>query len=289
MHFGQTLRVLRTTARLSLRELARQIAVSAAYLSQVETGKAPPPSPKRIRAIEVSLGVPEGYLLSAAERLDLNVAALLHDVPPVADFLRTALEVGLEGDDFQDMITLLKAKGAAGMRRAMRQQGHLDLDADGAAEIRHVSDYLVEERITILKGAQDKDTLFGELASRVSEYVPGLLRDTVLDELWEREREASTGIGSGIAVPHATHPVFERTVLILLVLEKAVDYDAVDGEPVDICFLLLAPDSARREHLELLARVAQLCSHPSFVKGVRSANTPAEILDFVKLCPARIP
>jgi len=281
--------VLRTTAGLSLRELARQITVSPAYLSQVETGKAPPPRPKRIQAIEASLGVPEGYLLSAAERLDLNVAALLHDVPPVADFLRTALEAGLKGDDFQDMITLLKGKGADGMRRAIRHEKHLDLDSEASTEIRHVSDYLVEERITILKGHRDKDALFGELASHVTQHVEGLKRETVLHELWAREKQASTGIGSGIAVPHATHAQLERTLLILVVLEKAVDYGAIDGEPVDICFLLLAPDSARREHLELLARVAQLCSHPSFTKGVRSANTPAEMLDFVKLCPSRIP
>jgi len=233
--------------------------------------------------------VPEGYLLSAAERLDANVAALLHDVPAVADFLRTALEAGLQDDDFQDMITLLKAKGAAGIRRALRQEGRLGIDAESATEIRHVSDYLIEDRIAFLKGSADKDTLFGELAHRVADHVSGLTSETVLDELWEREREASTGIGSGIAVPHATHSLLERTVLILVVLEQAVDYNAVDGEPVDICFLLLAPDSARREHLELLARVAQLCSHPSFTRGVRSANTAAEIMDFVKLCSARIP
>ena len=68
-----------------------------------------------------------------------------------------------------------------------------------------------------------------------------------------------------------------------------IEYSVVDGEPVDICFFVLAPDSAQREHLELLARIAQVCAHPSFTKGVREGNSPGDILQFVKLCATRIP
>ena len=289
MHFGQTLRVLRTTAGLSLRQLARQIEVSPAYLSQVETGKVPPPQPSRIQAIETSLGVPEGYLLSSTDRLDASISELLHDAPVVIDFLRTAMQAGLEPSDFQDMIELLNARGAVGLRLALGQKPRLQLSGDSETDIRHLSDYLIEERIMRLKGAADKDSLFDELASRAAEQVPGLNRETVCQELWSAEREASTGIGSGIAVPHLTHSTVQHTVVLLAVLEQGVDYGAIDSEPVDICFLLLAPDWGRKEHLELLARIAQVCSHPSFTQGVRAGGTPAEILNFVTQSATRIP
>ena len=289
MHFGQTLRVLRTTAGLSLRELARQIEVSAAYLSQVETGKVPPPLPRRIRAIESSLGVPEGYLLSSTHRLDTSISGLLHDAPVVVDFLRVAMQVGLEPRDFQDMIELLNARGAIGLRLAMSQRSALQSNGDSQSDILHLSDYLVEERIMYLEGAPDKDRLFVDLAARAAEQVPGLSQHAVLEALWHAERKAATGIGSGIAVPHLTHPELQHTLVLLAVLDRGVDYGAVDGDPVDICFLLLAPDSARREHLDLLARIAQVCSHPSFTHGVRAGGTPTEILNFITQCATRIP
>ena len=281
--------MLRTTAGVSLRHLAREIEVSPAYLSQVETGKVLPPRPRRIRAIEDSLGVPEGYLLSAAHRLDTNVTALLDEVPVVADFLRAAIQAGLQPSDFQDMIELLGTEGAPGFRRKMSGGKHLKLVPDGYHEVRHLTDYLTEDRVTLMAGAQDKGCLFDELARLAASQVPGLTAEVVREELWDKEREASTGIGDGIAVPHATDPLLERTLAFLVVLDKAVDYQAIDGAPVDVCFFLLAPDSAQREHLELLARIAQVCAHPSFCRGVREGGTAEEVLKFVTLCSTRIP
>ena len=274
---------------MSLRHLAREIEVSPAYLSQVETGKVLPPQPSRIRAIEDTLGVPEGYLLSAAHRLDASVRALLDEVPVVADFLRAAIHAGLQPSDFQDMIELLGAEGAPGFRRKMSAGAHLSLVPEGYHEVRHLTDYLVEERITLMAGARDKSCLFDELARLAATQVEGLTAEVVHDELWRKEREASTGIGDGIAVPHATHPLLEQTLAFLVVLDKPVDYAAIDGVPVDICFFLLAPDSAQREHLELLARIAQVCAHPSFCRGVRDGGRASELLTFITLCSTRIP
>ena len=104
-----------------------------------------------------------------------------------------------------------------------------------------------------------------------------------------RENVRAVFAGSGIAVPHLTHPELQHTLVLLAVLDRGVDYGAVDGDPVDICFLLLAPDSARREHLDLLARIAWVCSHPSFTQGVRAGETSTEILNFITQCATRIP
>lgn len=261
--------------------------MSPAYLSQVETGKVPPPRSSRIQAIEKALEVPSGYLLSSTDRLDAAIAGLLHDAPVVIDFLRLAIDSGLKSDDFQDMIELLNARGATGLRRALEHS--LPCGGDAKTDIRHLSDYLIEERIMFLRGAVDKDNLFDELASYAARCIPILSREVVYEGLWHAEREASTGIGIGIAVPHLTHPALQHTVVLLAVLDQGVDYGAIDNKPVDICFLLLAPNSARREQLELLARIAQVCSHPSFTQGVRSADTPTQILNFVTHSATRIP
>ena len=90
-------------------------------------------------------------------------------------------------------------------------------------------------------------------------------------------------------MPHATHHLLDHTLIFLMVLDQPVDYAAIDNEPVDICFFVLAPESAQQEHLELLARIAQVCAHPSFTKGIRGGNSPKDILQYVRLCATRIP
>lgn len=291
MHFGHTLRILRNTAGVSLRALARQIGVSPAYLSQVETGKVPAPRQARILEIEAALGVQRGYLLSAARRLDSQVVDFLQAVPAAADFLHAAMQARLKGAHFQIMTEQLARGGAAALHIMLDAAAPRRPDAvlDEPDAVRHLSDYLVEDRVLCLDRRLDKVELFDELARRVAPHLGGVDAATVVTELWAREREASTGIGSGIAVPHAELPGLAGAVALLAVLQPPVEYGAIDGEPVELCFLVLVPTGGGREHLELIARVAQLCSHPYFTAGLRNARDPAAILSFIQQHSPRIP
>ena len=101
----------------------------------------------------------------------------------------------------------------------------------------------------------------------------GLDAGEVLDALLTREQAGSTGVGSGVAVPHARLPGLDRMRGVFIRLEAPVDFDAVDGQPVDLLFALLAPPDAGSEHLRALARVSRLLRQSQLREQLRQART----------------
>lgn len=99
----------------------------------------------------------------------------------------------------------------------------------------------------------------------------------VFDALLQRERLGSTGIGNGLAIPHSRMAQATRLTGVFARLDKPVDFDSVDGLPVDLVFVLLAPEAAGADHLQGLARIARLLRTPSVVQALRSTRDPAAI------------
>ncbi len=108
-----------------------------------------------------------------------------------------------------------------------------------------------------------------EIAGRCLGLKPG----RVLDALLEREASAPTGVGKGIALPHAQVEGLTRMRGIFLRLEAPVDFDAVDDKPVDLVFALLAPPGAGSEHLRALARVSRILRRADIREQLRVART----------------
>ncbi|MDR3512236.1 MAG: PTS IIA-like nitrogen regulatory protein PtsN [Caulobacteraceae bacterium] len=102
----------------------------------------------------------------------------------------------------------------------------------------------------------------------------GLDASDVLDALLAREQAGSTGVGSGVAVPHARLDGIDRMHGVFVRLETPVDFDAVDDQPVDLLFALFAPPDAGAEHLRALARVARLLRQRELREQLRHAHTP---------------
>ncbi|MEM9837954.1 MAG: PTS sugar transporter subunit IIA [Pseudomonadota bacterium] len=100
----------------------------------------------------------------------------------------------------------------------------------------------------------------------------GLSSSELLDKLMERERLGSTGVGSGIAIPHARVEVPELSGVLLRLRDK-VQFESIDGQPVDLVFLLLAPEADNANHLKALSRIARTFRQPGVVQAVRSADT----------------
>jgi PTS system nitrogen regulatory IIA component len=94
----------------------------------------------------------------------------------------------------------------------------------------------------------------------------------VFDTLLQRERLGSTGLGEGIAIPHGKFAGLKRIVGIFARLAEPVDFEAVDGEPVDIVFLLLAPEGAGADHLKALARISRLLREGHAVDKLRASK-----------------
>ena len=105
----------------------------------------------------------------------------------------------------------------------------------------------------------------GELAERIY----GLDADKVFEALKAREELGPTGMGRGVAIPHARLDALDEVVGIFITLEKSVDFDAVDRKPVTLVFVLLAPSESGAEHLKALARVSRLLRHGGNVQGQR--------------------
>jgi len=99
----------------------------------------------------------------------------------------------------------------------------------------------------------------------------------VFEALLQRERLGSTGIGEGIAIPHGKLPGLSRIFGLMARLDKPVDFEALDDQPVDILFLLLAPEGAGADHLKALARVARVLREPGVIERIRTTRDAAAL------------
>lgn len=139
-----------------------------------------------------------------------------------------------------------------------------------------LSDFLSPESVlTDLNVSNKKQAL--EHLSAFAAMQTGIDANIILDLLLQRERLGSTGVGEGFAVPHSKVKGLDHMFGAAALLEKPIDYDSLDGEQVDILFLLLAPEDSGADHLKALARIARQFRQPGFLKKIRSAHTPAAL------------
>src|SRR3954447_6507273 len=94
----------------------------------------------------------------------------------------------------------------------------------------------------------------------------------IYETLLQRERLGSTGIGEGLAIPHGKLPKLGRLFGLLAKLDRPIDFEALDGQPVDIVFLLLAPEDAGADHLKALAKVARVLRDPATTERIRATR-----------------
>ena len=112
------------------------------------------------------------------------------------------------------------------------------------------------------------------VAAEVAARLYRLKAGEVLDALLSREEEGSTGLGGGVAVPHARMKGLERVRGVFIRLETPIPFESVDDQPVDLMFVLLAPAEARTEHLRALAWVSRALRRPDLREQLRQARTP---------------
>jgi PTS system nitrogen regulatory IIA component len=140
-----------------------------------------------------------------------------------------------------------------------------------------LGDYLQENLVLWDLPSLDKPSFMKNLVARVVAVLPALDEQELLDRLLEREAQQSTGIGDGLALPHAIVRGLEKTALAVGRCRDGLDFAALDSEPVDLLFLLLSPEDARSEHLRLLARLARIVSPEETLAELRSAAGPEEL------------
>jgi PTS system nitrogen regulatory IIA component len=135
-----------------------------------------------------------------------------------------------------------------------------------------IVDLISTESVVSNLHATSKKQALQDLARRAASLA-GLEERAVFDVLIERERLGTTGVGNGIAIPHGKLSNLDKLYGLFARLERPVDFNAIDEKPVDLIFLLLAPESAGADHLKALARVSRLLRDSSICEKLRGTET----------------
>ena len=140
-----------------------------------------------------------------------------------------------------------------------------------------LSELLVEDRVLLSQNIASKKRVLELLSESISDTVPQITSAEIFDCLISRERLGSTGLGHGVAIPHGRLKNVSQPVAAFLKLEAGIDYDAIDGQTVDLFYALLVPEQSTEEHLHILAMLAEMFSDSELCARLRAAKSKTEI------------
>jgi PTS system nitrogen regulatory IIA component len=143
-------------------------------------------------------------------------------------------------------------------------------------------DFLNIKAIKLNMQSTEKEDALKELVDVLTETQPITDKKSVVKSLIERENLGSTGIGQGIAIPHGKTDLVKELVAVLGVSHKGVNFEALDGEPVYIFFLLVAPKDTAGPHLKALAQISRLLRDSYFCELMKRCKTPDEIFELIQ-------
>ena len=135
-----------------------------------------------------------------------------------------------------------------------------------------ITDLVAPEAILPALKVNSKKQALQELAARAASLT-GQNERTVFEVLLQREKLGTTAVGYGVAIPHGKLPKLEKIFGLFARLDRPIDFEAMDGQPVDLVFLLLAPEGAGADHLKALARVSRLLRNQQATEKLRAAKT----------------
>jgi PTS system fructose-specific IIC component/PTS system nitrogen regulatory IIA component len=135
-------------------------------------------------------------------------------------------------------------------------------------------DVFSPEFIKVDLEAEDKDEAFEELVDHFCQADKSNAREEILTAIRDRESKMSTGIHKGIAIPHGKTNAVDTVRGVVGISRKGVDYDALDGEPVYLLFMIVAPQRDSERHLRILKRLAELLENPQFYVDLQSQKDP---------------
>lgn len=143
-----------------------------------------------------------------------------------------------------------------------------------------LADLLTAEAVLPSLKANTKKQALQELSEKAA-HISGLPAREIFDALLQRERLGSTGIGDGIAIPHGKLARIKTIFGIFARLERPIEFDALDGAPVDLIFLLITPESSGADHLKALACAARVLRDPCVVATVRATRDPMALYSVI--------
>ncbi|MEE2773641.1 MAG: PTS IIA-like nitrogen regulatory protein PtsN [Pseudomonadota bacterium] len=134
-----------------------------------------------------------------------------------------------------------------------------------------LSQILDQKSVSLLTNISSKKRLFQEIASHIAKQC-NLRAEEVFNALQEREQLGPTGMGNGVAIPHARLKTVDEIKGMFIKLSKPIDFDAVDRQRVDLIFVIIAPSNSSADHLKALAKVSRLLRDQNICSKLRSAE-----------------
>lgn len=146
----------------------------------------------------------------------------------------------------------------------------------------NITDLLVPERVSCRDDLGSKKRLLEYVSELLASSSPELTQHEIFEALISREKLGSTGLGQGVAIPHGRIASLARPVCAFVRLATPVDFDATDGQPVDLIFTLLVPEDSTEEHLQVLSTIAEIFSNAGINMALRQCETDSCLLE--QLC-----
>jgi PTS system nitrogen regulatory IIA component len=243
--FGATLRLLRMDAGVSLRALAQSVGVSSAYLSRVENGHDAVPTPDRLVEIARALGLSPAVLLELAHKVEPFVSGYLERVPAAGALFTEIAKRDLTAPQIARLRVLLDTEFPASAPRGEPPRPRL-------------SALLSPERVILRFVGSDIEDVIDVAAGRLAPGRGVLTPEILARKIAERERDSSTAIGGGVAVPHAlVRDLPPRAALVTLA--RPLDAATPDGLPLRVA-IVMTHDRSGPQHLHVLAQAARLAA-----------------------------
>jgi PTS system nitrogen regulatory IIA component len=146
----------------------------------------------------------------------------------------------------------------------------------------NITDLLVPDRVSCRENVGSKKRLLEYVSELLANSSPELSQNEIFNALINREKLGSTGLGKGVAIPHGRIASLGRPVCAFIKLASPVDFDATDGQPVDLIFTLLVPEDSTEEHLQVLSTIAEIFSNAGISMALRQCETDSCLLE--QLC-----
>ncbi|MDH5509503.1 MAG: PTS sugar transporter subunit IIA [Nitrospinota bacterium] len=142
-----------------------------------------------------------------------------------------------------------------------------------------ITEYLTKEMIAVdLKASGKEEAIAAMVDHMVAQGgVETARRDALKEKLTEREALGSTGVGGGVAIPHASGEDMEKMMVAIGKFPEGVDYKAIDGKPVELVFMIVGPARQPRAHLQLLAAIVRILRNKSLLKSIQESTDPEHI------------
>lgn len=144
-----------------------------------------------------------------------------------------------------------------------------------------ITDLLEEKAIKLNALASSKEEVLNQMINLISQTGNIVNKQEFKETVFKREKEGTTGIGEGIAIPHGKSRAVKKACLSAMVLPKGVEFESLDGKKVNLIFLIAAPENQENMHLEVLSRLSALLMDEKFRENLKRAKTPAEFMNFI--------